>query len=81
MVGAGNFIEIFVDTPIDVCEARDTKGMYALARAGKLTGFTGVDDPYEPPERPEVRLTTTDATALENARRILAELSRRGFLR
>lgn len=81
MVGVGNFIEIFVDTPIDVCEERDTKGMYALARAGKLTGFTGVDDPYEPPEKPEVRLTTTDATALENARRILAELSRRGFLR
>jgi len=81
MVGAGNFLEVFVDTPIEVCEARDTKGMYALARAGKLTGFTGVDDPYEPPETPEVRLTTTDATAPENARRILAELSRRGFLR
>ena len=79
IVGAGNFIEVFVDTAIDVCEARDTKGMYALARAGKLTGFTGVDDPYEPPESPEVRLTTTDTTALENARVVLAELTRRGF--
>jgi adenylyl-sulfate kinase len=53
MVGPENFIEVFVDTPIDACEARDTKGMYALARAGKMTGFTGVDDPYEPPESPE----------------------------
>jgi sulfate adenylyltransferase len=79
MVGPENFIEVFVDTPIDACEARDTKGMYALARAGKMTGFTGVDDPYEPPESPEVRLTTTDATALENARKVLAELTRRGF--
>ncbi|HQR44672.1 MAG TPA: adenylyl-sulfate kinase, partial [Thermoanaerobaculia bacterium] len=81
MVGAGNFLEVFVDTPLEVCAARDTKGMYALARAGKLAGFTGVDDPYEPPESPEMRLTTTEATALENARRILAELTRRGFLR
>ena len=79
MTGAANFIEVFVDTPIGVCEARDTKGMYALARAGKLTGFTGVDDPYEPPANPEVRLTTTGTTALENARTVLADLTRRGF--
>jgi sulfate adenylyltransferase len=81
MVGDGNFVEVFVDTPVEVCEARDTKGMYALARAGKLTGFTGVDDPYEAPERPEVRLTTTDVTPIENAEKVLAELTRRGFLR
>ncbi len=54
--------------------------MYAQARAGKLKGFTGVDDPYEPPVSPEVRLTTTDATPLENAEKVIAELTRRGFL-
>ena len=80
MMGDGQFTEVFVDTPIDVCESRDTKGMYAQARAGKLKGFTGVDDPYEPPESPEVRLTTTDATPLENAEKIVAELTRQGFL-
>ncbi len=80
MAGDGQFLEVFVDTPIDVCEARDTKGMYAQARAGKLKGFTGVDDPYEPPERPEVLLNATDATPLANAEKILAELTRRGFL-
>ncbi len=63
-----------------MCEARDTKGMYALARAGKLKGFTGVDDPYEAPEKPEVRLTTSDATPLENARKVLEELTGMGFL-
>jgi bifunctional enzyme CysN/CysC len=50
------FVEIFVDTPLEVCEARDPKGLYAKARAGELRGFTGVDDPYEPPERPELVL-------------------------
>ena len=80
MSGDGQFLEVFVDTPIEVCESRDTKGMYAQARAGKLKGFTGVDDPYEPPESPEVRLTTTEATAFENAERIVAELTKRGFL-
>jgi bifunctional enzyme CysN/CysC len=50
------FLEVFVDTPIEVCEARDPKGLYAKARAGEITGFTGVDDPYEAPEHPELRL-------------------------
>ncbi len=80
MVGDGQFLEVFVDTPIEVCESRDTKGMYALARAGKLKGFTGVDDPYEPPEHPEVRITTTVDMALKNAEKIVAELTSRGFL-
>ena len=80
MVGAANFVEVFVDTPIELCESRDTKGMYALARAGKLKAFTGVDDPYEPPEKPEVRLTTSDTTPLENARKVIEELARMGFL-
>lgn len=55
----GNFIEIHVSTPIDACEARDTKGLYALAREGKLTGFTGINDPYEIPINPEISIDTT----------------------
>ncbi len=55
----GNFVEVFCDTPIEVCEQRDVKGLYAKARAGEIKGFTGVDDPYEAPENPEVRLDTS----------------------
>lgn len=51
------FVEVFVDTPLELCEQRDPKGLYAKARAGELTGMTGIDDPYEPPESPELRLT------------------------
>ncbi len=51
------FVEVFVDTPIELCEQRDPKGLYKLARAGEITGFTGIDDPYEPPDAPEVVLT------------------------
>jgi bifunctional enzyme CysN/CysC len=50
------FVEVFVDTPIELCEQRDPKGLYAKARRGELTGFTGIDDPYEPPTAPELRL-------------------------
>ena len=62
------FVEVFVDTPIEVCEARDVKGLYAKARAGELTGFTGVDDPYEAPDAPDLviagdRTPPTDAVA------------------
>lgn len=53
------FIEVFVDTPIEVCEARDPKGLYARARSGEIRGFTGVDDPYEPPVSPELVIDTT----------------------
>jgi bifunctional enzyme CysN/CysC len=54
------FVEVFVDTPLELCEARDPKGLYAKARAGELRGMTGIDDPYEPPESPELRLTPGD---------------------
>jgi bifunctional enzyme CysN/CysC len=54
------FLEVFVDTPLEICEARDPKGLYAKARAGELTGFTGVDDPYEPPEVPDLVLSNLD---------------------
>ena len=50
------FVEVFVDTPLDVCEQRDPKGLYREARAGRLTGFTGIDDPYEPPVTPDLRI-------------------------
>lgn len=81
MVGSDRFVEVFVDTPLEVCEQRDIKGMYAKARRGEIKGFTGVDDPYEPPENPEIRLDTTQHTAEENARRILEYLIERGFVR
>jgi sulfate adenylyltransferase len=79
MVGPERFIEVFVDTPIDVCEQRDVKGMYARARRGEIKGFTGVDDPYENPTDAEIVLDTVDITPEENARRIIAYLEERGF--
>lgn len=68
------FIEVFVDTPIEVCEARDPKGLYKKARAGQITGFTGIDDPYEPPEGAEVVLRTAELTIQECAERVLGAL-------
>jgi adenylyl-sulfate kinase len=58
------FIEVFVDTPLEECERRDPKGLYARARAGDLPGFTGIDDPYEPPLAPEVRVTSSQSVHL-----------------
>jgi sulfate adenylyltransferase len=81
MVGTDHFIEVFVDTPLEVCEQRDAKGMYAKARRGEITGFTGIDDPYEPPSQPEITLETVIQTPEENARDILAYLTWRGFVR
>lgn len=81
MMKEGHFIEVFVDTPLEVCEARDTKGMYAKARRGELTGFTGIDDPYEPPRHPEIVLDTVGNTPEENARELLDYLILRGFVR
>ncbi len=80
MVGPDRFIEVFVDTPLVVCEQRDVKGFYARARSGLLRGFTGVDDPYEAPVFPDIALTTGEWTAEENAQRILTYLIERGFL-
>jgi sulfate adenylyltransferase len=79
MVGE-NFIEVFVDTPIDVCEQRDVKGLYARARRGQITGFTGVDDPYEAPITPEITLDTVNVDAAHNARNIIAFMEERGLL-
>ena len=80
MVGADRFCLVYVNTPIEVCERRDTKGMYAKAREGKLKGFTGVDDPYEAPVGPELVLTTTDSSPEENAQKVLQYLIERGFV-
>ncbi|MBM3949244.1 MAG: bifunctional sulfate adenylyltransferase/adenylylsulfate kinase [SAR202 cluster bacterium] len=81
MVGSDQFAEVFMDTPIEVCEQRDAKGMYAKARRGEIKGFTGIDDPYEPPDHPEITLNTVTHSAQENAQRIAAYLTERGFLR
>jgi sulfate adenylyltransferase len=80
MVGEERFIEVYVDTPIDVCEQRDVKGLYARARRGQITGFTGVDDPYEEPVNPEITLYTVQTSPDENARIIVKYLEERGFL-
>lgn len=80
MVGANRFIEIFVDTPLDVCEDRDTKGMYQLARQGKIRNFTGIDDPYEPPHHAEIVLDAFAQTAEANAQCILNYLINAGFV-
>ena len=65
---------MFVDTPLEVCEARDPKGLYAKARAGEITGFTGIDDPYEAPGSPELRLTPADGSPSEQAALVLGLL-------
>ena len=70
------FLEVFVDTPLEVCEARDPKGLYAKARAGEITGFTGIDDPYEAPDDPDLRLTPHDGDPAAQAGRVLALLER-----
>jgi sulfate adenylyltransferase len=76
-----HFVEVFVDTPLEVCEDRDTKGMYAKARRGEIQGFTGVDDPYESPENPEIVLDTVDGQPEDNAGRIIDYLKEKDFLR
>jgi sulfate adenylyltransferase len=81
MIGAERFIEVFVDTPLEECERRDSKGMYAKARRGELKEFTGIDDPYEAPVHPELTLDTIAHTAEANAQRILECLLQRGFAR
>jgi sulfate adenylyltransferase len=80
LVGNERFVEVFVDTPLAVCEQRDVKGMYAQARRGEIKGFTGIDDPYEAPQSAEVTIGATDATPEENAQRVMDALHARGFI-
>ncbi|MFA9461715.1 bifunctional sulfate adenylyltransferase/adenylylsulfate kinase [Thiohalorhabdus methylotrophus] len=79
--GYGGFVEVHVKTPLEVCEARDRKGLYAKARAGQITEFTGIDDPYEAPVDPEVAIDTTDLTPMEAAQEVLFHLENEGYLR
>jgi sulfate adenylyltransferase len=76
----GGFVEVYVATPLEVCEARDRKGLYAKARAGLIKNFTGIDDPYEPPEAPEIVIDTSQLSAEEAAQRILDHLKEQGYL-
>ncbi|MFY8047841.1 MAG: sulfate adenylyltransferase subunit CysN [Erythrobacter sp.] len=74
MLPPGEFIEIFVDTPLEVAEARDVKGLYKKARSGDLKNFTGIDSPYEAPEKPEIRVNTVDMTPEEAAQHIIRQI-------
>ena len=75
LLGEGEFVEVFVDTPLEVCEARDPKGLYKKARAGEISNFTGLDAPYEAPESPEVHLETADLGVDDAAARVVEHLA------
>ena len=81
LVGEGEFIEIFVDTPLAVAEARDPKGLYRKARTGEIRNFTGISSPYEPPLRPDIHLDAGAVASEEHADAIIAFLDRGGYLR
>jgi len=80
MIGSVRFILVHVDAPLDTCERRDPKGLYARARRGEIKGFTGIDDPYEVPSCPDLHLRTDLADAETCAREILGHLQARGFV-
>ena len=77
---AGDFVEVFVDAPLEVCESRDPKGLYRQARAGEIKGFTGIDDPYEPPRNPEVVLKSAEHTPTDLAQQVVDFLRSTGIL-
>lgn len=74
LFGAGEFVEAFVDTPLEIAEKRDVKGLYRKARSGELRNFTGIDSPYEAPETPELQIQTVGCTAEEAAARVIAQV-------
>lgn len=76
----GDFFEVFVDTPLEICEGRDPKGLYKKARAGEIKGFTGIDDPYEPPATPELVLPGGELSPLELAEQVVALLRKTGHI-
>ncbi|MFN2303982.1 MAG: adenylyl-sulfate kinase, partial [Anaerolineales bacterium] len=80
MSGDSRFVEIYVNTPLEVCEERDIKGLYAMARRGEIKGFTGIDDPYEEPLNPEITLNTVENTPEELARQIISYLQEQDFI-
>ena len=75
-----NFIEVYVNTPLEICMKRDVKGMYKKALAGEIKGFTGVDDPYEEPENPELVIETQNESMAESAAKVIAKLKELGYL-
>lgn len=77
----GEFIEVYVQVSLDAAEKRDPKGLYKKARAGQIKGFTGIDDPYEAPEKPEILIETEKTSAEDAAKQILAHLEKGGYLR
>jgi adenylylsulfate kinase len=81
LLPAGRFVEIFVDCPLDICEQRDPKGLYKKARAGQIKGFTGIDDPYEPPLQPELVLRSGDKDPETLANEVIAYLESVGAFR
>lgn len=76
----GNFVEVYVNAPLQVCEERDVKGLYQKARAGEIKAFTGIDDPYEPPLHPEVECRTDQETLTESLAKVITTLQRLGYL-
>jgi adenylylsulfate kinase len=80
LMGPGEFIEVFVDTPLEICEARDPKGLYKKARAGEISNFTGLDAPYEVPENPEVHLETANLSVDEAAAQVIRYLDEQNIL-
>jgi adenylylsulfate kinase len=80
LMGEGEFVEVFVDTPLEICEARDPKGLYKKARAGEISDFTGLDAPYEAPENPEVHLLTADLSVDEAASQVIHYLEQRNII-
>ncbi len=76
----GNFVEVFVNAPLEVCESRDVKGLYRKARAGEIKQFTGIDDPYEPPLNPEIECRTDQETLDESVAKVMKALADMGYL-
>lgn len=76
----GDFVEVYVSAPLEVCESRDVKGLYKKARAGEIKQFTGIDDPYEPPANPEVNCETHKETLEESVGKVIAKLEELGYL-
>ena len=76
-----DFVEVYANAPLEICEQRDVKGLYAKARAGEIKGFTGIDDPYEPPAGPEVELRTDQLSVEESAQRVIDKLTELGYIK
>lgn len=76
----GDFVEVFVNAPVEVCESRDVKGLYKRARAGEIKQFTGIDDPYEAPLNPDVECRTDQETEEESVGKVIAKLEEAGFI-